>query len=487
MTAPVPERIIPRPSERRREVDVRLDPRALKGVRLEDDLVITRDAPTASARTGSDSEQTDPKSGRFVALGWILALGGAALFGWLGLTGRADTTLGLLFAPLFMAIGHGAMRRYVAPRYGDVFVGVMIGGLGARLIAAVPRLLGGADSPIYQREGVRIARSLRVFEFGVDTGRAVPGTGAVRYFSGIVNVATGSTLIATYLVFVLLAFIGQVFLLIGLRGALTTRQFRLLTLLVAFSPTMIFWPSSIGKESLALLGIGLGVHGAARLYERNWSGLTTVLLGIFAVGMVRPHIALVLLVGVLIGLFARRAHSRGRLATHSLLLVVVLVGAMWVTNASANLFGVESLDGLADVSAALDFAQERTSQDTSRFEAARIESPLDYPFAAVTVLFRPFVWETDSAVALASAIEGAGLAVLVLFAAPGLLGQFRSVLQRGQLLMAVAFSGVFIFVFSAIGNFGILSRQRSQVVPFILLFIALGLAANRDRSRPVRQ
>jgi len=48
-------------------------------------------------------------------------------------------------------------------------------------------------------------------------------------------------------------------------------------------------------------------------------------------------------------------------------------------------------------------------------------------------------------------------------------------------LFAVAFTSVFIFLFSAIGNFGILSRQRAQVIPFVLLIIAFGLGAERRR------
>ena len=224
------------------------------------------------------------------------------------------------------------------------------------------------------------------------------------------------------------------------------------------------------------------VFGASRLYDKAWSGIPPVLFGIFAIGMVRPHVAIVFLASVLIGLFARQAHSKGRVASHLVVLVVVIVGLMWAANASAALFGLESLDGFNDVSAALDFAQERTSQDTSQFVVARVQSPADYPLAIVTVLFRPFPWEASGAAALLSALESVALLALVLRAVPSGIAHLDGVLQRGQLLFAVTFTSIFIFLFSAIGNFGILVRQRAQVIPFVLLLVAFGLAADRRRQ-----
>lgn len=476
MNQRAPERIIPRPSER---VNVpRWDAQVPTIIEDPPPEVITTNRPISERRT--------EQGNWWYGVGWLTAVLAALAFGILGLTGSEDTTMGIAVLPVMAIVSFMAIRRFVAPHLGGQLAGFLFAGLGLRFVAAVPRLIGGADSPIYQREGERIARSLRTFDFAVETGRAVPGTGAVRYFSGVVNVLTGSNFISTYLVFVVIAFVGQVAFVFGVRAALNPRQFRILVALVSFSPTMLFWPSSIGKESLSLFGIGLGVYGASQLYERRWSGLGPVALGVFAVGMVRPHVALVLLSAVLIGLFARSSQSRSRLATHTLLLIVVMVGSMWMTAASANLFGLESLDGLADVSAALDFAQERTSQDQSAFVAARVESPVDYPFAVVTVLFRPFVWETTSPIALISAVEGAVLAGLVAFAVPGVIAAFGTVMQRGQLLLSVAFAGVFIFLFSAIGNFGILSRQRAQVIPFVLLLVAVGIGLERRGALPHR-
>ena len=468
MSIPSVERVIPRPSDRQRRAPSGAD------IRVVADEIRVVDAA---------SESSDKSGNWFALFGAAASLLAMAAFGYLGLTDRADTTSGLVLVPLFAIVGYFAIRRWISLAYGNWLGSVIFAGFGLRLLAAAPRLLGGADAPVYQREGVRIARSLRQFDLTVETGRSVPGTGSVRYLSGIVNVFTGGSYMATFLVFVTMALVGQATFLLGVRRSLAPRQFRAVAVLVAFSPTLAFWPSSVGKESPTLFGIGLAVFGASRLYDRRWSGAPPVLLGVFAIGMVRPHVAMVVLAAVLMGLFARRAHTRGRLASHSALLLVVLLGSMWAANASAELFGLESLDGFSDVSAALDFTEARTTQDQSQFTAARVETPLDYPRAAVTVLFRPFPWEADSAVGLLSSIEGIFMMLLVLGALPGMVWRAGKVLQTGQLLLAVSFTSVFIYLFSAIGNFGILSRQRAQVVPFVLLLIAFGLAASEKRRR----
>ncbi len=471
-------RVIPRPSQRRRST-------ALAGV---DGTLDLRDAaPRRGKPAMSSPKNAEPQDSgfraTFLTLGTVSALGAGVAYGMLGLSGKADSTLGMVVAPVLAVIATLLINRWVTPKLGPALGAVFIAGFGVRLAASVPRFLGGADSPIYQREGVRIADELLRLNFGVDTGRTVPGTGTIRYLSGVVNVLTGSTYIATFLLFATVAFVGQCFFLFAMRPALNNRQFRLLCLAVMFSPTLAFWPSSIGKESLSLLGIGLGAYGAALLYDRRWKGVPYVVLGSVAVGMVRPHVALILLAGLFVGLMARRAHTRGRMLTHLALLLIVIVGTMAMTGASADLFGLESFDGVSDVSAALDFAQERTSQDAAQFVAARVSSPLDYPWAFVTVLFRPFPWEAGNAASMISALESAALFTTLLVALPGVARQGNQFVQRGQLLYTVAFTAVFIYLFSAIGNFGILSRQRAQVIPFLLVVLAFGLGVEKRQER----
>lgn len=464
--SPAAERIIPRPSERTAS-------RITVGRRCQSEpQIVQTDGPVLHG------DETTWRT-----IGAVAVVSAALLFGVLGLLDRADTIAGVILVPLVVVAASWALNRWVAPSAGSGAVSIAVAGLGLRLLAAVPRLLGGVDAVDYQREGERIARSLRGLDFTVDAGRAVPGTGAVRWLSGFVNLFTNSTYVATYLFFVVLAFAGQMLFVMAIRPALSARQFRLLLILVMVWPALTFWPSSIGKESVVLFGTGLAMQGANQLYRRNLKGGLPLLAGLFAVGMVRPHVALIVLTALIVGLLARHERGRSRIAVHLAVIAVVAIGATWLSAASADLFGLEGIDGIDDIGVALDFAQNRTSQDVSQFAVVRVDSPADYPLAAMTVLVRPFPWEASNVMAVLSSIEGVTLAGLMLWAVPGLITERRRLLSNGVMLNSVAFTSVFIFLFSAIGNFGILSRQRAQVLPFVLVLVALGIGAQKRKSR----
>ena len=207
---------------------------------------------------------------------WVAGLGAgsAALgFGVLGLFERAPTTAALVLVPALAGLAHLGLVRRVQPIAGAGFVSIAMAGLAVRFLGSIPRLVAAADAELYQKEGERLAASFRELDFFVSTGRAVPGTGSLRYLSGLVNLMTGSSYVATYLVFVMIAFVGQVLFLLGVRRVLTDRQFRLATLLVMLWPSMAYWPSSIGKEAAVIFGIGLTTLGLARVYDREYRGL----------------------------------------------------------------------------------------------------------------------------------------------------------------------------------------------------------------------
>ncbi len=469
-------RVIARPSEAR---SVR------KRSYQTSDLTIVQGRPSRPGATGPPDQAGSRSTATLSVVGVVGGLGAAIAFGLLGLFEKADTLAGVFVAPCLAVAVATLIKRKVVPIAGEFVAAAVLAGFGLRLVGAVPRLLGGADANLYQREGLRIAESLRRLDLAVDTGRAVPGTGSVRYFSGVVNVFTLGNYVTTFLVFVTIAFVGQVLFLLAAQPALSRGQMRAATMLVMFSPTLVYWPSSIGKESLVLFGLGIGLFGVSKLYRREWSGLWLLISGGFAVGMVRPHMLVLLLTALLISLFTNNPGRERRLSVQAVIVVLLIAGAMIGNGASAQLFDLESFDGLNDVSAALDFTEERTSQDKAAFSASRVNSILDYPQAFVTVLFRPFIWEATGVPAKISAVESAGLIVLTLLAGARTISQSKSIFSRWQLLFSVAYTAVFVYVFSAVGNFGILSRQRAQVIPVVLLLIALGLGLERKKSRRV--
>ena len=92
---------------------------------------------------------------------------------------------------------------------------------------------------------------------------------------------------------------------------------------------------------------------------------------------------------------------------------------------------------------------------------------------AFTVLFRPLPIEASSGVAAASALEGVFLMGLVWVSRRRLRSIFRCMRNQPYVAYCVGIMLTFIYAFSAFSNFGILARQRCQVLPFFLALLCL--------------
>ena len=88
------------------------------------------------------------------------------------------------------------------------------------------------------------------------------------------------------------------------------------------------------------------------------------------------------------------------------------------------------------------------------------------------MLLRPFPWEAHNAQALVTSFEGVLLVALAWRGRRSLRTLPRR-LKESYVLFAVLYSAAFIYAFSSFGNFGILARERVQVLPFVLALLCL--------------
>jgi hypothetical protein len=267
--------------------------------------------------------------------------------------------------------------------------------------------------------------------------------------------------------------------------ALPSANARRYGLLLCFLPSMLFWPSSIGKEAWMMLAIGLFVYGAARLFAHQRGALLPMALGLAAGLVVRPHIAVLLLVAASVGFVVRPRHEGrllgGPLGKFAGVIVLVFIGAFAAQQMQESLH----LESASSVNDALNFAEERTNEGGSSFRAARIRSPADVPWATVTVLFRPFPYEANNAQMAVSAAEGFVLLLVFLGSARHVARALRSTRRQPYCALVVIYAAIFVYAFSTFGNFGIITRQRVQLLPFVLVLLCAGPAF--ARSTPQRR
>ena len=358
-------------------------------------------------------------------------------------------------------------------------------GLGLKFLAVLPRFELRQDATDYHAVGTVLADSFRSLDFFVDTGRPIPGTGSVRYATGLVNVVTFDDEFATFVLFALVGLLGLACFIRAFVHALPEVDPGRYAVLLVCWPSLAYWPASTGKESLMAFGLGLASYGLARLLRGRWVSLVWLGLGLTVCALVRPHVALIVVTaGVGAIIMNSRREAAGGVIT-SVVVIGVLVGIGTVlSDAVERLFNVQDLN-VTSVSAALDLANHRSAQGGSSFVAARIESIADVPWGVVTVLLRPLPHEATSAAGLVAAVEGLVLAVLLLGAIPRFMAAVRTLRREAYVAYVVGFVTIFVFLFSALGNFGILTRQRTMMTPLLLVLVSLPTAYERVRSRRV--
>jgi hypothetical protein len=330
-----------------------------------------------------------------------------------------------------------------------------------------------SDANDFHLWGKSFAPQFRHLDFS-----AVPswsGTDFMRAFTGIVYSFTGASKVSGAIVMSFLSFLGLLLLWRAFKIAVPKGDAYRYSLLVLFLPSLLYWPSALGKEGFAILCLGLVSYGVARVMTgRIPIGVLLVALGLGGATLLRPHVALTAFCGIsLAGLVGKSRRPSGKSSVMRIVLfAVLLVVGSTLAASTASFFGVPSLTQ-ETVNETLNNAEGRTSEAGSSFSPVSMSNPANAPLAIVTVLFRPFPIEASNVVSAASAFEGVFLMVLLWKSRRRVRSVFRSMRRDPYIAYCMGVVLTFIYAFSAFSNFGILARQRCQVLPFFLVVVCL--------------
>jgi len=400
-------------------------------------------------------------------------------------TSLGGTGVGLFMIPALTLLSTPLFLRAAREQRFDL-AGLMAVGLMLRFLGCFLRLGNAKDGGVYTIRGSVLAQSFQHLHFDIDTGAPLPGTGGMRYIAGLVATITNTSAIAEFLVFTWLGFVGCYLLYRAFVTAMPDADHRRYALLIFLWPTLLFWPSSVGKDCWLLFTLGIGALGAARVFVRRPGGYTLLIIGLLLGSVVRPHVALIELVAFAFALLiGRRVETRpgaitpGSVAKIAGLLVMLVIGTVLV-NRTADLLAANDIN--ASVDSALSRNSTRTAQGGSQFNPSNPKTPIGYAIATVTILVRPFPFEAHAADQLMVAIEGLVLMVLAAVSWRRLLTIPRRLRSDPYMTMALINTLMFIFALGTVSNFGILSRQRSQLMPFVFVLLCLPAVVSKPRS-----
>jgi hypothetical protein len=409
---------------------------------------------------------------------------------------RFDLWGGWLLAPVLIGLSVPVLLRQARQEADPAVFRLLMAGLLVKFAGSLVRYYvafsvygGAADASRYHRWGEAISTRFRSGDFttGLD---GLTGTNFLRFLTGLVYTVTGPSKLAGFLVFSWLGFWGLYFFYRAFVIAVGAGRRRSYAHLLFFLPSLVFWPSSVGKEAWMMFALGVACYGVAKMLTGDmWKGLAPTILGLWLAGTVRPHVAALVGVSLAVAILTKKSNRELRelapLARVLSFAVVGVIAAILVVKTDRFLhhsgFSVGSVsDTLADV-------QARTSKGGSSFVPSVLDSPVRAPLAALTVLFRPFVFEAHNVQAFLAALEGTVLAVICLFRWRWGVAAIRSLRRDPYVVFCLAYTVLFVIAFSSFANFGLLTRERVQLYPIFLVLISIPPAARRHtpRSQPV--
>jgi hypothetical protein len=312
------------------------------------------------------------------------------------------------------------------------------------------------------------------------------GTQYMELITTGVYTLIGPSTLAGFLVFSSFAFWGAYLLYRAFRIAVPNGDARRYALLVFLLPSMLYWPSSIGKEAWLMLFLGVTAVGAARYFARQRGGLLLVAGGIIATSVIRPHIAILLFGALLMAQLFRPTRARSLDVLAKMAGIAVMAGALGVlATQSAAVLGIDDLSWQG-ISETVNWRSGLTEQGGSAFTPVPLWSPFGIPMAFLTVVFRPFPWEAGNVQLVLQSLEGLFLLVLTIRAWPRLRHLPRIIRTNSYVMFAVVYSAAFIGAFAGFGNFGILARQRVLLIPLFLVLLALP-TVDEERARAMEE
>jgi hypothetical protein len=415
-----------------------------------------------------------------VALAVAAAAALGAVFVWSLGTDSYNIWGAVAVVPIVIAL-NAMLIRHVSRRADEPWLaGLLALAFAAKCVGAMVRYYvayvvygGAADAQRYNLYAASRYVRWRDLDFRFELS-AKQGTQYMELLTTGVYTVIGPSTIAAFVVFASLAFWGQYLLYRAFRTAVPGGDAKRYAVLLLLLPSMLYWPSSIGKESWLMLFLGVTCLGAARYFTRQPGAWTLLVTGAAGMALLRPHLAVLLFAALLVAQLFRPTDARSTDILTKTAGVAVLAAAGFVlTSLSAGFLGIDDFSWQA-VSESVDTAGQQASDGGgSAFEATPVSSPLGFPGAAVTVLFRPFPWEALNIQMLVQALEGVLLLVLLVRAWPRLRHLLTVMRQTPYVTFAVVYTASFIWAFSGFGNFGILARQRVLMLPLFLVLLAL--------------
>ena len=243
-----------------------------------------------------------------------------------------------------------------------------------------------------------------------------------------------------------------------------------------FLPNMHFWTASFGKGAIIFAGIGFLVYGL------SWPGkrIPHMLFGGYLCYMIRPHILFAILIGMGVGFVL------GKEKVPAYQKYLVAVGAVLI-----SMFVYEDLLIFLgyDPNNVVDSFEEESALNRDRLQSAGSAVDMgsySLPMKLFTFWFRPLFIDSPNVIGLVVSMENALYIYMFSKVISKDFIKYMRVAPAMVKMSALVFISISLSMTFVMSNLGIIIRQKSQIMYFMLFVIVAFMdwqKTNRVRKR----
>jgi len=300
------------------------------------------------------------------------------------------------------------------------------------------------------------------------------GSKFIFFLTSIFSQSLSFSFFNTFFIFSLFGYLGILFFattLFNIQAFKKGKYSYLLVVIIVFFPSLHFWSSAIGKDSLMFLAIGLIIWSGVKLnLRKNWFLFSFVLIT-----LIRPHIGALLF----LSFYANTLFKDSIKINKYLKLIIFLAPLLLLTYLPFLLIDYFNLPSFS-ISGFIDYLEIR-SEFTSTGSLA-----LD--FTNINPIFRPFIFLYGPL-----SLKGSSLFYLLIFIENFYLFTITIITLGNILKNYFNFKNIPNFLFFtfpvltllllsfSIGNIGIALRQKWMIIPFLYTYLINNIFAGKNR------
>lgn len=393
----------------------------------------------------------------------------------------------LLVAVILIAVGRLIITRVAYGEGNPWLLKLLMVSLILHLLAAPGQVYvvnhfyhGIADWNRYVHQGALLSSDFRHFNFTTSNAdvRQIVNDGSVSIGAGIVMALVGANELGAFLVFSFLSFLGAICFYKAFTLTFPRADHRRYALMLFLMPSLIFWTADTSKESLMMLALGLIAFGGAKFLARKRGGFILVAPGVFIGAYVRPNELLLVLAGFVVAMMIPTAAARKTGFGIKRLLSVVFLGALLYLSVAVTVKYLHH--GLNTTSLQTTNAQNGITGNSGGVPYS--SNFAYYPRDIYEVLFNPLPFNSHGFGERVAALENTVILVLILTSWRNLRILPRAAFARPYVMMCLVYTATFVYAFAALGNLGLIERERTMMIPF--LFVLLSIPRGPKRAPP---